>query len=199
MVQPKAPSNPGRRKFLISVTSVVGAGAVAGALVPFVGSWNPSARAEAAGAPVKADLSKLLPGEMMIVEWRGVPVYVVKHTQESMAVLNKNLSRLSDPDSVEDQQPAYARNELRSRKKGISIITAVCTHLACAPKFYPQLGITDFDSDWQGGFFCPCHGSKFDLAGRVYAGVPAPTNLPIPPHYFKTENILIIGEDEGTV
>ena len=136
---------------------------------------------------------------MMIVEWRGVPVYVVKHTQESMAVLNKNLSRLSDPDSVEDQQPDYARNELRSRKKGISIITAVCTHLACAPKFYPQLGTTDFDSDWQGGFFCPCHGSKFDLAGRVYAGVPAPTNLPIPPHYFKTEDILIIGEDEGTV
>mgnify|MGYP001188507846 CR=1 FL=1 len=199
MVQPKAPSNPGRRKFLINATSIVGAGAVAGAIVPFVGSWNPSARAEAAGAPVKADLSKLLPGEMMIVEWRGVPVYVVKHTQESMAVLNENLSRLSDPDSVEDQQPDYARNELRSRKKGISIITAVCTHLACAPKFYPQLGTTDFDSDWQGGVFCPCHGSKFDLAGRVYAGVPAPTNLPIPPHYFKTEDILIIGEDGGTV
>jgi ubiquinol-cytochrome c reductase iron-sulfur subunit len=114
-----------------------------------------------------------------------------------MSVLNKNLSRLSDPDSLEDQQPDYARNELRSRKKGISVLTAVCTHLSCAPKFYPELGTTDFDTDWQGGFFCPCHGSKFDLVGRVYAGVPAPTNLPIPPHYFETEDILIIGEDGG--
>jgi ubiquinol-cytochrome c reductase iron-sulfur subunit len=199
MVQPKSPPNPGRRKFLINATSVVGAGAVAGAAVPFLASWQPSAKAEAAGAPAIADISKLLPGEMLIVEWRGAPIYIVKHTQESLDQINQNLSRLSDPDSLTDMQPEYARNELRSRKPGISVLSAVCTHLGCAPKFYPELGTTDFDSNWQGGFFCPCHGSKFDLAGRVYSGVPAPDNLAIPPHYFRDENILIIGEDGEAV
>jgi ubiquinol-cytochrome c reductase iron-sulfur subunit len=195
MVQPKSPPNPGRRKFLINATTVVGAGAIAGAAVPFLGSWNPSAKAEAAGAPAKADISKLTPGEMIIVEWRGMPIYVVRHSEESLALINKNLSRLSDPDSLNDQQPEYAKNNLRARKKGISVLSAVCTHLGCAPKFYPQLGTTEFDSNWQGGFFCPCHGSKFDLAGRVYAGVPAPDNLPVPPHYYESETILVIGED----
>ena len=195
MVQPKSPPNPGRRKFLINATTVVGAGAIAGAAVPFLGSWNPSAKAEAAGAPAKADISKLTPGEMIIVEWRGMPIYVVRHSEESLALINKNLSRLSDPDSLNDQQPEYAKNNLRARKKGISVLSAVCTHLGCAPKFYPQLGTTEFDSNWQGGFFCPCHGSKFDLAGRVYAGVPAPDNLPVPPHYYESETILGIGED----
>jgi ubiquinol-cytochrome c reductase iron-sulfur subunit len=160
-----------------------------------LGSWNPSAKAEAAGAPAKADISKLTPGEMIIVEWRGMPIYVVRHSEESLALINKNLSRLSDPDSLNDQQPEYAKNNLRARKKGISVLSAVCTHLGCAPKFYPQLGTTEFDSNWQGGFFCPCHGSKFDLAGRVYAGVPAPDNLPVPPHYYESETILVIGED----
>tara|TARA_Y100001970_G_scaffold290274_1_gene423384 strand:- start:37629 stop:38225 length:597 start_codon:yes stop_codon:yes gene_type:complete len=194
-MQPKSPPNPGRRKFLIGATSAVGAFGIAGAAIPFIGSWSPSAKAEAAGAPAIADISKLLPGELLIVEWRGVPIYVVKHTQQSLELLNQNLSRLSDPDSIEDQQPDYAQNKIRSRIEGISVLTAVCTHLACAPKYYPQLGITDFDNEWQGGFFCPCHGSKFDLAGRVYSGVPAPTNLPVPPHYFKSKNILVIGED----
>lgn len=195
MVQPKPPVNPGRRKFLINATSVVGAGAIAGAVVPFLASWQPSARAEAAGAPAIADISKLMPGEMMVVEWRGAPIYVVKHSKESLDQINKNLSRLSDPDSLKDMQPDYARNELRSRRPGISVLSAVCTHLGCAPKFYPELGTTEFDNDWQGGFFCPCHGSKFDLAGRVYSGVPAPDNLVIPPHYFRNEKILVIGED----
>ncbi|MBJ13467.1 MAG: ubiquinol-cytochrome c reductase iron-sulfur subunit [Candidatus Marinimicrobia bacterium] len=194
-MQPKSPPNPGRRKFLIAATSAVGAVGVAGAAIPFLGSWNPSARAEAAGAPAIADISKLQPGELLIVEWRGVPIYVVKHSEKSLNQIDKNLERLADPESVEEQQPEYARNKLRSRRKGISVLTAVCTHLACAPKYYPQLGVNEFDNNWQGGFFCPCHGSKFDLAGRVYAGVPAPTNLPVPPHYYKSEDILVIGED----
>ena len=109
----------------------------------------------------------------MLVEWRGIPIYIVRHTKESLEALNKNLSRLSDPDSEEQQQPDYAKNPYRSRKEEIVVLEAVCTHLSCAPKFYPELGTTDFDADWQGGFFCPCHGSKFDLAGRVYSGVPA--------------------------
>ena len=129
------------------------------------------------------------------MEWRGVPIYVVKHSAESLNQIDKNLERLADPESNEEQQPENARNKLRSRREGISVLTAVCTHLACAPKFYPQLGVNDFDNNWQGGFFCPCHGSKFDLAGRVYAGVPAPTNLPVPPHYYKSDDILVIGED----
>ena len=194
-MQPKSPPNPGRRKFLIAATSAVGAVGIAGSAVPFLGSWNPSAKAEAAGAPAVADISKLEPGELLIVEWRGVPIYVVKHSTESLNQIDKNLERLADPESNEEQQPEYARNKLRSRKAGISVLTAVCTHLACAPKYYPQLGVNDFDNNWQGGFFCPCHGSKFDLAGRVYAGVPAPTNLPVPPHYYKSDDILVIGED----
>ena len=194
-MQPKSPPNPGRRKFLIAATSAVGAVGIAGAAVPFLGSWNPSARAEAAGAPAIADISKLKPGELLIVEWRGVPIYVVKHSSESLNQIDKNLERLADPESNEEQQPEYARNKLRSRREGSSVLTAVCTHLACAPKFYPQLGVNDFDNNWQGGFFCPCHGSKFDLAGRVYAGVPATTNLPVPPHYYKSDDILVIGED----
>ena len=195
-MQPKPPSNPGRRKFLIAATSIVGTGAVIGSVIPFVTAFNPSEQAKAAGAPAKADISKLTKGEMMLVEWRGIPIYIFRHTEESLTNLNKNLSRLSDPDSEEDQQPDYAKNSNRSRKEEIVVLEAVCTHLSCAPKFYPELGTTDFDSDWQGGFFCPCHGSMFDLAGRVYSGVPAPTNLPVPPHYYESEDVLVIGEDE---
>ena len=137
----------------------------------------------------------MAPGEMIIVEWRGTPIYVVRHSEESLNEIDKNLDRLADPDSDTEVQPIYAKNKYRSRKPGISVLSAVCTHLGCAPKYYPQLGVVDFDSEWQGGFFCPCHGSKFDLAGRVYAGVPAPDNLAVPPHYFKSDDILVIGED----
>ncbi len=195
-MQPKKPSNPGRRKFLITATSVVGAIGVIGAAVPFLSSLNPSARAKAAGAPTKADISKLAEGEMMLVEWRGLPIYIIRHTKESLELIDKNLSRLSDPESKINQQPEYARNKNRSRRKDVVVLEAVCTHLSCAPKFYPELGANDFDKDWQGGFFCPCHGSKFDLVGRVYSGVPAPTNLPVPPHYYESENILVIGKDD---
>ena len=194
-MQPKPPSNPGRRKFLIAATSIVGTGAVVGAAIPFIGAFNPNEKAKAAGAPARADISKLNKGEVMLVEWRGLPIYIIKHSDESLAVLNNNLSRLSDPNSQQDQQPEYAKNRNRSIKEDIVVLEAVCTHLSCAPKFYPKLGTTDFDANWQGGFFCPCHGSKFDLIGRVYSGVPAPTNLSVPPHYYENENIIVIGED----
>ena len=194
-MQPKPPSNPGRRKFLIVSTSVVGAGAVVGAAIPFIAAFNPSEKAKAAGSPARADISKLGKGEMMLVEWRGIPIYILRHSEESLLKLNENLSRLSDPDSIQDQQPEYAKNKNRAIREDIVVLEAVCTHLSCAPKFYPELGITEFDSNWQGGFFCPCHGSKFDLLGRVYAGVPAPTNLNVPPHYYENEDILVIGED----
>ncbi len=194
-MQPKPPSNPGRRKFLIVSTSVVGAGAVIGAAIPFITAFNPSEKAKAAGVPARADISKLGEGEMMLVEWRGIPIYILRHSAESLLKLNENLSRLSDPDSLQDQQPEYAKNKNRAIREDIVVLEAVCTHLSCAPKFYPELGITEFDSNWQGGFFCPCHGSKFDLLGRVYAGVPAPTNLAVPPHYYESEDVLVIGED----
>ena len=195
-MQPKEPSNPGRRKFLIAATSVVGAVGAVGAAIPFLSALSPSARAKAAGAPTKADISKLAEGEMILVEWRGLPIYIIKHTKESLKFIDKNLSRLSDPESKVNQQPEYAINKNRSRRKDIVVLEAVCTHLSCAPKFYPELGVNDFDEDWQGGFFCPCHGSKFDLLGRVYSGVPAPTNLSVPPHYYESENILVIGKDD---
>jgi len=198
-MQPKPPSNPGRRKFLVAATSIVGTGAIIGAAIPFVAAFNPSEQAKAAGAPTKADISRLGEGEMMLIEWRGIPIYIIRHSQESLLNLNKNVSRLSDPNSVEDQQPIYAKNSNRSRKQEIVVLEAVCTHLSCAPKFYPELGSTDFDSNWQGGFFCPCHGSKFDLVGRVYSGVPAPTNLQVPPHYYESEEVLVIGKDEEVI
>ena len=194
-MRPKPPSNPGRRKFLITATSVLGVGAVVGVAIPFVTAFNPSEKAKAASAPARADISKLGKGEMMLVEWRGIPIYILRHSAESLLKLNENLSRLSDPDSLQDQQPEYAKNKNRAIREDIVVLEAVCTHLSCAPKFYPELGITEFDSNWQGGFFCPCHGSKFDLLGRVYAGVPAPTNLAVPPHYYESEDVLVIGED----
>ena len=195
-MQPKTPSNPGRRKFLVAATSIVGTGAVIGAAIPFVSAFNPSAQAKAAGAPTKVDISKLNKGEMMLVEWRGIPIYIVRHTKEALEALNKNLSRLSDPNSEKDQQPDYAKNPYRSRKEEIVVLEAVCTHLSWAAKFYHEILTTAVDYDVQGGFFCPCHGSTFDLVGRVYSGVPAPTNLPVPPHYYASEDVLVIGEDE---
>ena len=194
-MQPKLPSNPGRRKFLITATSIVGLGAIVGTAIPFATAFNPSEQAKASGAPAKADISKLSKGEMIIVEWRGTPIYIIKHSQESKEMLNQNLSRLSDPDSLQNQQPPYAKNKSRSIRDDVVVLEAVCTHLSCVPKFHPELGKTDFDSDWQGGFFCHCHGSKFDIIGRVYAGVPAPSNLSVPPHHYESKDVLIIGEE----
>jgi ubiquinol-cytochrome c reductase iron-sulfur subunit len=195
MVQPSSPPNPGRRKFLTNFTGFLGAIGAFFVAIPFLSAFKPSARAEAAGAPVQVDISSIKPGEMMIVEWRGKPVFVVKLESNAVKLISQNLDRLADPKMESPAQPEYAKNEIRSRKEGLAIITGVCTHLGCSPKYYPDAGSTDFDPDWQGGFFCPCHGSKFDLLGRVYAGVPAPTNMEVPPHYFAKDNILIIGSD----
>ena len=195
MVQPSSPPNPGRRKFLSNFTGLLGAVGAFFVAIPFLSAFKPSSRAEAAGAPVQVDTSSINPGEMMIVEWRGKPVFVLKLESNAIKLISQNLDRLADPNMESPAQPEYAKNEIRSRKEGLAIITGICTHLGCSPKYYPDAGSTDFDPDWQGGFFCPCHGSKFDLLGRVYAGVPAPTNMEVPPHYFAKDNILIIGSD----
>jgi ubiquinol-cytochrome c reductase iron-sulfur subunit len=189
--------NTGRRTFLIGATSVVGAAGAVGIAVPFVASWNPSAKAKSAGAPVIFNKSKIEPGAMVTVEWRRQPIYVVRRTQESLDLLKTiPKSDLKDADSENlAQQPEYARNETRASDPEFLVLKAVCTHLGCAPKYRPELG-GDLGADWMGGFFCPCHGSRFDLAGRVYAGAPAGANLPIPPHRFDGD-VLVIGEDGG--
>ncbi len=191
--------NKGRRNFLIGANLVVGSAGVVGVAVPFLGSWNPSARALAAGAPIRLDIGKLKPGEQLgpIETWRDKPIFVVKRTEEMLAVLNSDNDRLADPDSQEEQQPSYAQNDTRSIKRDILVLIGSCTHLGCSPKFRPIIAPAEFDPQWKGGFYCPCHGSKFDLAGRVYGGVPAPTNLEVPPHFFESDSILVIGEDGG--
>lgn len=192
--------NTGRRNFLIGATSVVGAAGVVGAAVPFVGSWNPSARALAAGAPVKVDISKIADGEILgpIPAWRDKPIFIIKRSGEMLDMLNSRNSRLADPDSERPQQPEYARNETRSIRPDVLVLVGLCTHLSCSPKFRPGIQPEQFDEQWMGGFFCPCHGSKFDMAGRVYSGVPAPSNLEVPPHYYESDSVIVIGEDKGT-
>lgn len=188
--------NNGRRRFLVASTSVIGAVGAVGAAVPFVASWNPSAKAKAAGAPAKADISKLEPGQQMIVEWRGKPVWIVRRTAEALANLEKLNDLLADPSSEEQQQPAYIPGtSVRAIKPEIMVMTGICTHLGCSPTYRPELAPEDLGADWLGGFFCPCHGSKFDLSGRVYKGVPAPTNLVIPPHVYESDTIIVIGID----
>jgi ubiquinol-cytochrome c reductase iron-sulfur subunit len=191
----------GRRNFLIGATTAVGSVGVVGAAVPFVGSWNPSAKALAAGAPVKVDISKLSSGEILgpIPAWRDKPVFVIKRSDSMLEVLNSLNGRLADPKSLREQQPSYAQNETRSIRPDVLVLVGLCTHLSCSPKFRPAIQPEVYDEEWIGGFFCPCHGSKFDLAGRVYAGVPAPSNLEVPPHFYESDSVIVIGEDEGTV
>lgn len=189
--------NEGRRRVLTALTSVVGAAGVVGAAVPFVNSWNPSAKAKAAGAPVEFNVAKMEPGQMVTVEWRGKPVYVVRRTPEAMKTLEEVSDRLRDPTSEKSAQPGYAKNPGRSIKEEFLVLLGVCTHLGCAPEYKPEVGAEDVgDSNWLGGFFCKCHGSKFDLAGRVFQGVPAPLNLEIPPYMFVSDDVLLIGEDQ---
>ncbi len=190
--------NQGRRRVLTTMTSVIGAAGVVGVAVPFVGSWNPSAKAKAAGAPVKANISKIEPGQMITVEWRGKPVYIVRRTDDSLKSLEQMDNLLRDPASEESEQPVYTENRHRSIKEHVLVLLGLCTHLGCAPTYRPDVGAQDLGGDeWMGGFFCPCHGSKFDLAGRVYKGVPAPTNLEIPPHQYLSDDVVLIGEDQG--
>ena len=195
--------NESRRNFLLGATSVVGGAGVIGAAVPFVASWQPSAKAKAAGAPVRVNISKLEYGARLVVEWRGKPVYIVRRTPESIASINAiKEGILKDPESMAASQPEYVGGTARTivGREEYLILVGLCTHLGCAPIFRPDVGAADLGgSSWLGGFFCPCHGSKFDLSGRVFAGVPAPTNLEIPPHNFETENIVVIGIDTEVV
>lgn len=187
----------GRRKLLIGVTSAIGAVGAVGVATPFVRSWQPSAKARAAGAPVEADISQLQVGQKMVVEWQGRPVWIVRRSPEALATLPKIEEKLSDPRSEQPQQPEYAMNDHRSIRPEILVLLGICTHLGCSPVYRPDVGAADLGGDaWLGGFFCPCHGSKFDLAGRVYKGVPAPTNLEVPPYRFLSDNVLVVGEDE---
>lgn len=184
--------NQSRRRFLVGATSVVGAAGAVGAAVPFVASWNPSAKAKAAGAPVKVDISKLQSGQRITVEWRGKPVWLIKRTPDMLEELREADDLVSDPQSEAPQQPAYATNETRSIKNDVVVLVGICTHLGCSPQYLPEV----IPDETVGGFYCPCHGSKFDLAGRVFKGVPAPTNLVVPPHMYLDDTNLIIGVDE---
>ncbi len=192
--------NDNKRRFLVAATSVVGAVGAGFVAVPFIKSWNPSAKARAAGASVLADISKLEEGQMLAVEWRGMPIFIVKRTDKNLKDLADNIDFLSDPNSDESRQPEYCKNTNKAyaSHNKVSIMEGVCTHLGCAPKHLPDLNNSfagSLGSDWLGGFFCPCHGSKYDLSGRVYSGMPAPTNLPVPPYMYKTDTLVLIGED----
>jgi ubiquinol-cytochrome c reductase iron-sulfur subunit len=189
-----------RRHFLTVATVVTGGvGAIATA-VPFVASFKPSARAQALGAPVTIDISKLEPGAMARVEWRGRAIYVVYRTEEMLSSLSRDVGLLEDPDSEADDsvQPDYAKNPHRSLRPAFLVLEGVCTHLGCAPLARFEVAPADLGADWPGGFYCPCHGSKFDLAGRVFAGVPAPANLPVPPYRFINDSTILIGSDTGS-
>jgi ubiquinol-cytochrome c reductase iron-sulfur subunit len=186
-----------KRRFLTAATSVVGAVGVGFALVPFIASMQPSARAKALGAPAEADISKLEPGQMLRVKWRGQPVWVVKRTEQTLKDLESLTGQLLDPNSEAPQQPEYAKNPHRSRKPEILVAIGICTHLGCSPTYRPEVAPADLGPDWKGGFFCPCHGSSFDLAGRVFKGVPAPTNLVIPPYRFLSDTLILVGDDGG--
>src|SRR3990167_4116502 len=189
--------NPQRRRLLL-ITTGLGFVGTAFAATPFVLSMTPSARAKAAGAPVEVDISKLEPGQLLTVEWRGKPVWILKRTPEMLKGLSAVEAKLADPKSeVKDQQPDYAANPTRSIKPDILVVVGICTHLGCSPDKRLDAGIASgLGDDWLGGFFCPCHGSKFDLAGRVYKNVPAPTNLVVPPHAYLSDRRIIIGADQ---
>lgn len=187
--------NQERRRLLVGATGVVGAVGAAFVAIPFTASWKPSEKAQAAGAPVDVDISALAEGQMLTVEWRGKPVWVVRRPATVLAGLGGVRGQLRDPDSADSIQPDFAKNEARALKPEYLVMVGVCTHLGCAPLYKPDAG--SISADWQGGFFCPCHGSRFDLSGRVYKSVPAPTNLEVPPYRFLTDSKIRIGESEG--
>ena len=184
-----------RRKVLIGLTSAVGLSGLPFAATPFIAAWNPSAKAKAAGAAVKLDVSKMQYGQQIQVSWRKQPVFIVRHTEESIASLDLALPKLADPNSDQIEEPYRGLNPSRSKSPEYSVFSGVCTHLGCAPKYFPEIEPKPWDATWNGGFFCPCHGSMFDIVGRVFKWVPAPTNLIVPPHMFDGI-ILTIGEDK---
>ncbi|BBL56525.1 ubiquinol-cytochrome c reductase iron-sulfur subunit [Methylomonas koyamae] len=184
-----------KRQFLTSALSVVGAVGAGYLAVPFLSQMQPSAKAMAAGAPVEVDISKMEPGQLIRVAWRGKPVWILNRTPEVLTTLATLDSKLADPVSNESLQPENSKNPVRSIKPEVFVAIGLCTHLGCSPTFRPEIAPADLGNDWKGGFFCPCHGSWFDLAGRVFRGVPAPTNLEIPPYRYETDNLIVIGED----
>lgn len=185
-----------RRRFLIGATSVVGGVGAVGAAVPFVASWNPSAKAEAAGAPVSVNIDKIEPGQQITVEWRGKPVWIVRRTDEMLKNIEKLNERVKDPQSeAATQQPEYVEGIYRSLKPEIAVLVGICTHLGCVPSYRPEVAPADLGQDWLGGFFCPCHGSHYDLAGRVYQSQPAPLNLEVPPYRYDSDATLTVGLD----
>jgi ubiquinol-cytochrome c reductase iron-sulfur subunit len=186
-----------RRHFLVVATAVTGGAGVIATAVPFVASFKPSARAQALGAPIEVDVSKLELGALLKVEWRGHPIYILHRTDEMIASLKKDTALLRDPESKSSEQPSYAANEYRSVKPAYLVLEGVCTHLGCAPMPRFEVAPADLGPQWPGGFLCPCHGSKFDLAGRVFAGVPAPTNLSVPPYRYINDSTILIGSDTG--
>jgi ubiquinol-cytochrome c reductase iron-sulfur subunit len=185
--------NKKRRRFLVATTSVVGAVGAGFVAVPFIKSWKPSARAQAVGAPVQVTLDGLEPGQILKVQWRGQTIGILRRTRETLDLLPEIDAELRDPESQESEQPSFALNEARALKEEYLVVNMHCTHLGCVPQVLPQVGAQPFEENWKGGFFCPCHKSKFDLAGRVYKGVPAPTNLTIPPYSFIDDTTLVIG------
>lgn len=196
MADASSPDDGNKRRFLLTAASVVGGVGVVATAVPFAVSLWPSARARAAGAPIDVDISKVEPGQLITVEWRSKPCWVLNRTKTMLASLPKLDSRVADPNSEVPQQPPYCKNEHRSIKPEYWVAIGICTHLGCSPTFRPDVAPPDLGPDWLGGFFCPCHQSKFDLAGRVYKGVPAPTNLVIPPYKFLTDTKIVIGQGQ---
>ena len=193
--------NLGRRRFLTATTAVVGAVGVGFVAVPFIKSWNPSAKAKLAGAPVTADISALAEGQRLVFEWRGQPIWIVKRTKQMLDLLPSLDPRLRDPKSSNsDQQPEYVLKgdyHFRSIKPQISVLVGICTHLGCAPEMVAEIRPEPFDPDWKGGYFCPCHKSRYDMSGRVFDGVPAPFNLAVPPHHYENDTTIVIGVDPG--
>jgi ubiquinol-cytochrome c reductase iron-sulfur subunit len=186
----------GKRRFLTAAASVVGGAGAVAAAVPFVTSMLPSAKAEAAGAPVEVDISKLEMGQLLTVEWRGKPVWIFRRSKDTLSTLPTLDDELRDPHSeIVSQQPEYCQNEVRSIRDEVMVVVGICTHLGCAPTYRPEMAPEDLGPEWKGGFFCPCHGSRYDLAGRVYKGVPAPMNLPVPPYFYEGENLIVVGKD----
>ena len=186
-----------RRNFLTNLTKVVGGIGAVFALIPFLSTMSPSEKTKMAGAPIEIDISAITPGTFKIVEWRGKPVWIVQRTPEMLSIIDSKVDYLADPESSSEMQPLYAQNKYRSLKPEFLVLLGVCTHLGCSPLYKPgenkELGL-----EWKGGFFCPCHGSKFDLSGRVFKGMPAGTNLEVPPYDFASDTKLIVGEDRAS-
>jgi len=191
--------NKGRRRFLVATTAVVGGVGAGFAAVPFIQSWLPSAKAQSMGAPVQIDIDKLEPGQLLKVQWRGQTIGILRRNPESLKLLSEVTPDLRDPQSIESEQPSFAQNETRALKDEYLVVNMHCTHLGCVPQMVPQVGPQSFEENWKGGFFCPCHKSKFDMSGRVYKGVPAPTNLKIPPYSFIDKRTLLIGVSQEGV